>query len=192
MSDIIRTYPPLKKYCKSTIEEYKNIINSTQYKNIINSDDYKKWKSGINYLTNRRIKIGGKTYKNIKNKFNIRINGSHFDIELLDYFNSINLDLYIKEIDNIDDVIKQINLLEKWNDYVLYSELKYGIPSVYNYIHRYKDCNGTISTRYESCSCNRCESWGGCGSSGTIYYCTKCRTEVPRIISSWKELLPNK
>lgn len=57
--NIIRKYPILKdersytdRYSKEDFEKYKEIIKSIE--------NYQKWKIGINYKTNRKIKIGEK------------------------------------------------------------------------------------------------------------------------------------
>ena len=63
------------------------------------------------------------------------------------------------------------------DDYVLFEGIKYGIPNVFENIHREKDCNGLLKDSfYESCSCSACENWYGCSSpTGTQHYkCNKC------------------
>ena len=100
----------------------------------------------------------------------------------------INIELYIEETEKIkkeiedynskiDDIICKINLLEKWEEYILFEGTKYGIPYVYENIHRENYCLGLITEDYyEGCSCHCCEDWGGCSNpSGTQYYkCVKC------------------
>ena len=60
-NNIIRKYPTIKderlyrdRYNKEEFEKYKEIIKSIE--------NYEKWKIGINYKTNRKIKIGGKKH----------------------------------------------------------------------------------------------------------------------------------
>jgi hypothetical protein len=77
----------------------------------------------------------------------------------------------------VDEVIKNINLLERWEQYIVFEGIKYGIPCVYKNIHRENNCFGSITEDYsERCNCHCCEHWGGCSNTtGTQYYkCKKC------------------
>lgn len=78
--------------------------------------------------------------------------------------------------DEIDRLVNQINKLEKQEDFIEFERINYGIPYIYNSIHRENNCFGLIiEDYYRDCGCNRCESWSGCGSRGTQYYkCEKC------------------
>ena len=49
------------------IEKFNEMNESSELQN-----DYKKWKDGINYITNRKIKIGGKIHTQLKEKFMIK------------------------------------------------------------------------------------------------------------------------
>jgi hypothetical protein len=138
---IERQYPtkkPLKKYP----ERYDNFV--FEKLNEMNDDtklqnDYKKWKDGINYKTNRKIKIGGKLHKELKEKFMIKG-------VLIDILNNINVNEYIQETKKINDeidieniaikdynisvntIIEKIQKLERWNDFIEFEGKKYGIP----------------------------------------------------------------
>jgi hypothetical protein len=59
--------------------------------------------------------------------------------------------------------------------YILYNDIKYGITSIHNFIHRDNNCFGKIIKDYwQSYRCNRCESWNYSDHSGTQYYkCSK-------------------
>ena len=190
---IERQYPT-KKREKIYPERYDNSV--FEKLNEINGDkelqhDYKKWKDGINYKTNRKIKIDGKIHRKLKEKFMIySCRGVLFDT-----LNSINPHEYLQEtkkinneidVENaiikdynklVDCIIEKIQKLEKWEEYILFEGIKYGIPYVYNHIHREKNCFGLITEDYyKGCSCHCCEGWGGCSNpTGTQYYkCEKC------------------
>ena len=68
---IIERYNPIKKqklsypsrYDNSVFEKFNEINTNTKLQN-----DYKKWKDGINYETNRKIEIGGKIHRKLKNR----------------------------------------------------------------------------------------------------------------------------
>ena len=71
---IIERHYPSERQEKSYPERYNNAL--FERLNEINADkklqnDYKKWKDGINYKTNRKIKIGGKIHRELKQKFMI-------------------------------------------------------------------------------------------------------------------------
>jgi hypothetical protein len=62
----------------------------------------------------------------------------------------------------VNEIIKNIKLLERWEEYILFEGTKYGIPYVYENIHRENNCLGLITEDYyEGCSCHCCEYWGG-------------------------------
>ena len=190
----IERYYPNKKQEKSYPLRYDNLV--FEKFNKMNADielqnDYKKWKDGINYKTNRKIKSGGKIHTELKQKFIIK-HGIYS--VLFEDLSNINIYEYLEEtkkinndIDSenskikyynisVDSIIKKIHELQKWNQFVEFEGIKYGIPYVYNNIHREHDCLGLIKENgYERCSCSSCENWGGCGKGGTEYYkCEKC------------------
>ncbi len=197
--EIIRGYPYKKKE-KSYPYRYNN--NIFEKLNEMNEDielqnNYKKWKDGINYKTNRKITIGGKIHRELEyEKF--MVNGISFD-----KLNSINKDEYLEEtkkiinvidIENaiikdynklVDSIIKKIQKLEDWNDFVEFEGKYYGIVKVYNNIHRENNCLGEMvfyKEEYKRCNCNSCENWlYGCSNPrGTYlryYKCNKCNCE---------------
>lgn len=73
MADIKRYYPSEKQlleYPKSIFDEYNKIT-----KNNVLIDEYNKIINGINPNTNKKIKINGKTYNKLVEKFKIKQNG---------------------------------------------------------------------------------------------------------------------
>ena len=188
-NNIIHKYPTQKdgriykiRYNKDDFEKYIKISKSIE--------NYEKWKIGINFKTNRKIKIGGKTHRQLGYEYFYIKQGTttSFTYILFNKLDGINIELYIEETEKIkkeiedynlkvDEIICKINLLEKWEEYILFEGIKYGIPYVYKNIHRENNCLGLIIKDYhKECTCNLCEDWGGCGkSSGTQYYkCVKC------------------
>tara|TARA_B100001094_G_scaffold87324_1_gene83549 strand:+ start:608 stop:1231 length:624 start_codon:yes stop_codon:yes gene_type:complete len=188
-NNIIRKYPTFKdeklykvRYNKEDFEKYKEITKSIE--------NYEKWKIGINYKTNRKLKIGGKTHRNLGyENFYIKHGTTwNYSYILFTELDGIDVELYIQETEKLKkeiedynleacDVIKKINLLEKWEEYVVFKGIKYGIPYVYNNIHRGNNCFGLIiEDYYKECSCHCCEDWGGCSNpESTQYYrCKKC------------------
>jgi len=179
-------YPP--RYTKEMIDKYTELCKNNEFKN-----NYKKWKSGINYKTNRKISINGDVYNKLKDDFVIgTLNNKNI---LFDELNEINIDNYLSDTKyiyeniqhrndiinkfniSIDNIIGQINNLKLWNDFVIFDKQKYGIPKVYMELHRENDCLGIfIKDRYEKCTCHRCEDWYGCGNpKGKQYYkCDNC------------------
>jgi len=182
--NIIHMYPNKKsteQYTSRFTQEHFN-----EHTRISKSrDNFEKWKSGVNFKTNRKIKIGGKLHETIKyDNFIILVDDQFILFNELD---NINCDLYLDETQKIkknvhehnqlvDIMIIKINSLKYWNDYVEFNGIKYGIPIVHNNIHRSNDCFGNIVKDYhESCKCSTCEFWTGCGNMGTQYYaCDKC------------------
>jgi hypothetical protein len=187
-NNIIHEYPMTineevykDRYSAEVFEKYKKITKSIE--------NYKKWKIGINHRTNRKIQIGGKLHKELEREFYIQHITSHgYSYILFTKLDGINIQLYIEETEKIKkeiedynskvyDIICKINLLEKWEEYILFEGTKYGIPYVYENIHRENNCLGLITEDYyKGCSCHCCEDWGGCSNPiGTQYYkCEKC------------------
>lgn len=193
MEDIIRIYPNHRqnksypfRFTTEDFDKYNEILN-----NKILQDNYKKWKNGINYKTNRNIKINGKIHEDLKSIFMIKCKQHNI---LFNELNSIDFEKYLLEtktiyedIDNknketniynniVDTIIKNINNLDNWNNFIYFETIKYGLPSVVNNIHRENNCCGKIiKDYYESCSCSSCENWNGCNRGGIQYYkCNNC------------------
>ena len=77
------------------------------------------------------------------------------------------------------EVLKEINSLASWTDFVSHGGLRYGLPHVLDDIHRGDDCMGTIITTAVECECNRCDNGYGCGSGrgsnwSTEKSCDRC------------------
>lgn len=77
---------------------------------------------------------------------------------------------------NVNEVIKNIQLLETWEQYVQFEENKYGISCIYNNIHRENNCFGLIKEycQYKTCQCSSCENWSGCNNPIKKHYYYKC------------------
>src|SRR5262245_5704669 len=110
--DIIRHYPEYKKcieyperYSDKVFAKYKELKNDIEIQN-----RFEKWKQGINYNTNRKIKIGGEIHNTIKRQFIINCNW-HNDI-IFDQLDNIKINAYLNETTlinkEIDDVNKEI------------------------------------------------------------------------------------
>jgi hypothetical protein len=171
MCDIIRKEPVKKikkdypnRYNKHVFDKYNEINNNNDLLN-----QYELLEKGINYNTNRKIKINGKKYNELMDKFKIKYehnNGNgcvtRNDI-LFKKIDNIDADLYLhetekinkeidnynKEIDNynkkIDEIKIKINLLNNWNEYILFEKIKYGInKTIINDIHVENNCNGNM------------------------------------------------
>ena len=181
-NNIIRKYPILKderlykdRYNKEDFEKYKEITKSIE--------NYEKWKNGINYKTNKKIKIGGKKHIQIGNEnFYIKhLTVSGYKYIIFTDLNDINIELYIQNTEKLKDeilsynekvneVICKINKLERWNDFVEFNGKKYGIQKIYNNTHRENDCNGKIN-KTEVCirECRECR--------GITSFTEPCRCE---------------
>lgn len=149
-----KSYP--SRYSKSAFEKCREMITNTELQ-----DDYNKWKSGINYKTNRKIKVGGKIHTELKQKFMIGrpicrsvLFSDLADITECDYLqetecinNEIDIEnASIKEYNAlVDSVIEKIKKLERWNEFIVFEGKKYGITSkVSNNIHIENDCFGEM------------------------------------------------
>lgn len=144
-----KTYP--RRYDNSVFEKLNEMNTDTELQN-----DYKKWKDGINYKTNRKIKIGGKIHEKLKQKF--MIGGILFEdlinITADDYLqetkkinNEIDAEnIIIKNYNkSVDSIIEKIQKLEKWNDFIEFEGKCYGITSkVLNNIHIENNCLGEM------------------------------------------------
>lgn len=174
---IIRSYPPFQ--IKHQIEyRYTPDDFDTAFV-FINSNDFTKWKNQINPKTNRKLKICSKVYNKIK-----------YYYDKLERISKLDKVLYLEETDklkqvnsridqynmSVNEIIDSINNLTKWEEYIDFDGKYYGINSVFNLIHREKDCFGKmIKSGHTSCSCSTCENWNGCGNAGTQHYkCEKC------------------
>lgn len=194
MTHIIRIYPKHKELLfyptrlqNKDFDNYKNLLNNDK----LLSAKYEKWKNGINYTTNRKININGKIHNDLKSIFIIKCEGKYI---LFDKFINIDFKKYLTETkniyddikhknketteynDNIDKIIMDINNLEKWDDFIEFESIKYGLPKIVNNIHKENNCSGEIlDDIHEICCCNRCENWTGCGRNGTQHYkCNNC------------------
>lgn len=161
MDNIIRTYPNKLQYELL----YKYVLNNIEYdkydfnriKLCFQDIDINKYISGINPHTGRKIKLDGKIHNKIFwNKYNIfynKFNKFKNISEVDEFINSIDIKNNIIKINNdnirlinkhIDNIINKINSIIDWNDYIEYNNIKYGISIIYNNIHHYNNCNGTM------------------------------------------------
>jgi hypothetical protein len=170
-SKIKRIYPSKKsekvypeRYNKSVFEQFNKMNKNTELQN-----NYKKWENGINYATNRKIKIGGKAHRDNKQQFIINFRHDYNETNstltsvLFEKLIGINPSDYLKETDKIyniintenaiiraynasvDNVIEKIKKLEKWDEFIEFEGKKYGLASkVLNNIHVENDCFGEM------------------------------------------------
>ena len=138
-----------RKYCVGDLNYYSYSNNNILF-NHIDSIDWDTY-----FLETEQI------YNNINNE-NMIINENNKKV--IEYNN------------NINEVIKKINKLENWDEFIEFQEKKYGISYIYNNIHRENNCFGLIKKDYyKECSCSTCENWNGCNRGGTQYYkCENC------------------
>jgi len=159
--NIIRTYPnyknKLKKPNRFNTEHFETFNKMIDDKDLMSN--YQKWKQGINYKTNRKIKIDGDTHKKI-DCFHKYIFGDSIYID--DVIN-INQDDYLKETfemekdiankneeikrynDIVKSVIDKIKNLQKWDDFIEFEGKYYGLVNkVRNNIHIENSCNGEM------------------------------------------------
>ena len=196
---IIERHYPSKRQEKSYPERYDNSI--FEKLNEMNADtelqnDYKKWKDGINYKTNRKIKIGGKIHRELKAKFMIYSCGGI----LFNTLNHINANEYLQEtkkinneidVENavikyynklVDSIIEKIQKLEGWNEFIVFEGKKYGlIHKIKNNIHIENNCLGEMIFTHEKTEytfndrpfCNYDDK----ETTFSIYKCSKCNYE---------------
>jgi len=156
--------------------------------------NYEKWKNGINYKTNRKIKIGGKTHREFGyDNFYIRF-------ELFTCLDGINKEQYLQETDElnkqiktnnklitqynaeVDAMIDKIKLLNNWDESLEFYGNQYGIPCLYMDIHKENNCNGQMKVyKTKTHECKGCRDGMPCNGSYTcncytveIKKCDKC------------------
>ena len=56
----------------------------------------------------------------------------------------------------IDDAYDRIRKLDKWNDYVLFEGIAYGIPHIFNDVHMENDCGGAMKSMRRKPTCKLC------------------------------------
>ena len=192
--EIIRHFPMIRRYpYRYTNDAFDK--SHEMYNDPVLTNRYNKWKEGINPRTNRKIKIGGKTYDSIKDDFIISFN-SHgtwlrvFYLKLME----IDQEKYKEETiqlnhetdkanDLISSTIEQMNHLERWNDYVEFDGMKYGLQKVLNDVHRENDCFGQMEyDREKDYECRGCRNnqvgpYQCLCHTFTINKCNKCGYE---------------
>lgn len=211
---IERHYPNKKEYLKYPIRYDKNTLKKAMKmnKNIELLNDYNKWKNGINYITNRKIQFDGKIHQELKRKFIIdffccRLSDEFNKIitpEHILFEDIINIDRhkYLKEtkliVDEInknnteikkynvfvDDIIEKIKNLQKWNDYIEFNGIKYGLTNtIIDNIHVENNCGGEIKyCGWEDYGSDNIRPF--CNDFGKyiyeIYKCIKCNFSVSK------------
>jgi hypothetical protein len=212
---ITRSWPSHKKLLdhipRYTIQDFEK---SDMIK--LNSmDKYNKWMNCINYKTNRKIKLNGPTYYEIK--YELSINSILFtDLQVIDRsvlfteLQAIDRIKYLKETQDIVekintenneiekynltvyDVISKIKKLKLWTDYVEFEGIYYGIQAIIDNIHRTNDCFGEMI--YFEETIKECRDCSGASSFSTgrcecnkykMYTCNKCGYEIERIPSEY-------
>jgi hypothetical protein len=154
---IIRTYPEYKQ--KLYLEERLKEDDFKTFEEMIADVDlmsnYQKWKEGINYKTNRKIKIGGRIHNKIDYfKYRwlyiddfIKINKVEYLKEVIEYEKDIakKNDEIQKYNDIVKSIIDKIISFQKWDDYVEFEGKYYGsVMTVKNDIHIYNYCYGKM------------------------------------------------
>ena len=91
--DIERNLPTHKpnieypfRYRKETFDKYNDLHSNPKLR-----DNYLKWKQGINYKTNRKVKLGGKIHNALSAEFTMEIP-----------YRKTNKQILIEELDNIN------------------------------------------------------------------------------------------
>ena len=187
-----KSYPG--RYDISVFEKLNEMKTDTKLQN-----DYKKWKDGINYNTNRKIKIGLKLHNKLKEKF--MINLSYCSSVLFEDLLNINVDEYLQETkkiyneidaentiiekynNTVKSVIERIQKLEKWNDFVEFEGKNYGlIDKIKNNIHIENDCLGEMIFIREETEDRFDNIRPFCYNEDTsrtfsVYKCSKCNYE---------------
>ena len=104
-----RAYP--LRYSKIAFDEVHRMLQNDE-----TQDDYVKWKSGINYETNKNIEIGGQIHKQLADKFMIQypynyIQGHCFGKIPVLFVDLVNIDVnsYLQETDQIKSEIDEFN-----------------------------------------------------------------------------------
>ena len=191
--EIVRHYPMHRSYPYRYTNEAFDKFNE-MYSDPEISENCNKWKKGINPYTNRKIKIGGKTYDSIKDDFMIYfLYGTTWTRT---FYLKLNIDQEMykeetiqlnREIDRENEVIsskiEQINRLQSWNDFVIYDGIKYGLKKVLNDVHRENDCFGQMEyDREKDYECRGCRNnhvgpYQCLCHTFTINKCNKCGYE---------------
>lgn len=194
-----KTYP--ERYDNYVFEKLNEMNGDTELQN-----DYKKWKDGINYKTNRKLKIGGKIHRELKQKFMISYSHNYSmghqtrSSVLFEDLSNINADEYLQEtkkiyneIDaentiiknynkSVDSIIEKIQKLEKWNDFIEFEGKKYGlIHKIKNNIHIENNCLGEMIFTYEKTEYTFNDrpfcNYDDKETTFSIYKCSKCNYE---------------
>ena len=195
---IVHGYPDKKayqkypvRYTQETFDKYKSMMNSRTF-----LQDYEKWKHGISYKSGRKVKIGSIRHNELKEKFIIKgkcesgnyfvmFNQLHFIVP--EIYNAATIEINKKVDENnkqiieynnqVDEIIEQINKLDNWDSYVVFNDVKYGLPPVLNNMHMTGNCLGEIRQIYNLCRCNLCENWSCCNNPIIpCFICQRCNT----------------
>lgn len=185
-----KPYP--KRYDYYVFEKLNKMNRDKELQN-----NYKKWKSGINYTTNRKIAIGKKLHEKLGKKFMIHTSCGNI---LFDTLNNINQDEYLHEtikINNmidyenskikdynslVDSIIEKIEKLDRWNEFIEFEGKCYGITSkVLNNIHIENNCFGEMifnrkKTEY-ICNDRPFCNYDDKERTFSIFKCSKCNYE---------------
>lgn len=196
--DIIRNLPEKKslivypkRYDKCVFDKFTELINNKKF-----IGDYNKWKSGINPETNRKIKIGGDTHRNLRYNF-IVCDRVYYDelenINIVDYM--AETDVIHSGIDRSNATINQrnkliygiknkINSLSNWDDYVEFDGNKYGTAKkVIECVHIENNCGGLMIFTHTTSG----YSYNYYGNGSRIYAnyeCDKCGYRMSKVISN--------
>ncbi len=175
-SSIIQVYPR-DRFSEEDLIEYGELKRT---------EEFKKWYKGINPETDREIGIEKATHEKIRKKLGYKYHSYYRKIRTIK-----NIDEYIEETKKINREEREYSKLAeltrkqisglKWNEFVEFRGVKYGIEEFYNYIHRRNDCGGEmIQQPHIPCTCHKCECWYGCGEGSATYKCNKCEATFSR------------
>ena len=188
MSDIIRDRYPQKRrekdhnrYPESAFDEYEARTTPR--------DKYEKWKRGVNFLTGQTIPIGSKAHKELGVHFTVRrYEDQHHCLIPCTKLDGIDRAAYVEETRRldvkherarayntiIDEVIKRINNLDSYDQFVEFEGKKYGLPPILNEVHRKNNCMGKMIKISEPCGCHECEDWNANHDNIRYEKCDKC------------------
>lgn len=168
------------RYNNAVFEKFNEMNSDTALQN-----DYKQWKTGINYKTNRKITIGKKLHRELREKFmisyshNYRVGYETRSSVLFEDLTNINSDIYLQETDKInndidiensvikdynktiDSIVEKIKKLESWDDFIVFEGKKYGLVNkIKKNIHMENNCYGKMvyleSGIYSFHKCSKC------------------------------------
>lgn len=172
---IIRFYPPTASYIFGDYEFY----DFDEFEKLKKDEEFLKkfnlFEQNIDYRTGEKIIPKSNLWEELKKEFIITLPcDSKFNIYFGDIISYENGEYYRIDgrITTIKNYNKEANIigtyiaeLKYWEDYVMFDGDKYGIPTIFNSIHREDNCFGKFIYVGEHVS------------GGFVYSCDKCFKE---------------